>query len=135
MGKMRIFLLSGIFLVGESVPIGSSQSSEIQFKKNSFGETSPGSRAPNTRERIIQGQMGPHRGFWSNIDHMYREVLGMNTDQVIVFRDGEFRPVGNVKMNVVWGKPTTEMKMKALVAKQRNALMTFPKDPPQEPQE
>ena len=42
------------------------------------------------------------------------------------------RPVGNVKMNVVWGKPTTEMKMKALVAKQRNALMTFPKDPPME---
>ena len=43
------------------------------------------------------------------------------------------RPVGNVKMNVVWGKPTTEMKMKALVAEQRNALMTFPKDPPMEP--
>ena len=42
------------------------------------------------------------------------------------------RPVGNVKMNVVWGKPTTEMKMKALVAEQRNALMTFPKDPPME---
>ena len=28
-------------------------------------------------------------GVWANIDHMYREVLGMNTDQVIVFRDGE----------------------------------------------
>jgi len=127
-------LYLGLFLAGQSLPIGTTnnKNEEIQFKKVPFDQTSPGSRQPNNRERIIQGQMGPHRGVWANIDHMYREVLGMNTDQVIVFRDGEFRPVGNVKMNVVWGKPTTEMKMKALVAEQRNALMTFPKDAPME---
>ena len=98
-------------MAGQSLPLGttSNQNGEIQFKKLPFEETSPGSRKPNNRERIIQGQMGPHRsvyhdqlkmiyherlwkysrGVWSNIDHMYREVLGMNTDQVIVFRDGE----------------------------------------------
>ena len=49
--------------MGQSLPLGTTnnQNGEIQFKKVPFDETSPGSRKPNNRERIIQGQMGPHR--------------------------------------------------------------------------
>ena len=80
---MRIFLISGkstnfserhyfsnlylgLFLAGQSLPLGTTnnQNGEIQFKKVPFDETSPGSRKPNNRERIIQGQMGPHRSVY-----------------------------------------------------------------------
>ena len=49
--------------MGQSLPLGATvrQNGDIQFKKTPFDETSPGSRKPNTREKIIQGQMGPHR--------------------------------------------------------------------------
>ena len=62
-------------MTGQSLPLGttSNQNGEIQFKKLPFEETSPGSRKPNNRERIIQGQMGPHRS-------VYRDQLDMISD-------------------------------------------------------
>merc|ERR1719259_264324 len=103
---------------------------EMRFNKLPYEQTSPGNRAANAEEVKIQDWAEQYRKFWGEIDQLYREVLGANTDQVITFRNGKFRQTGNVKMHIVADKPSTEMKMKAIVAQQRGALFNFPKDKP-----
>merc|ERR1711935_1219562 len=98
----------------------------IQFQKGKT--TKAGTREANEQEVKMENWVRPHRAAWGSIDQLYREVLGMNTDQVIPFRNGEHRPIANIKMSIISGEPSNEMRIKALVAAQRGALMNYPKD-------